>query len=78
MRGGLDTDLWPYVERIEAPTLLLIGEENDLVTPETRERMENTVPDIEAVVVEGTGHMIPQDRPEEFEKLVRGFLERVY
>jgi pimeloyl-ACP methyl ester carboxylesterase len=40
--------------------------------------MENTVPDIEAIVVDGTGHMIPQDRPEEFEKLVRGFLERVY
>jgi len=78
VRGGLNTDLWPYVERIEAPTLLLIGEESDLVTPETRERMENTVQDIEAIVVDETGHMIPQDRPEEFEKLVRGFLERVY
>jgi pimeloyl-ACP methyl ester carboxylesterase len=40
--------------------------------------MENTVPDIEAIKVKGTGHMIPQDRPEEFEKLIKGFLERVF
>jgi pimeloyl-ACP methyl ester carboxylesterase len=78
VRGGLDTDLWPYVKRIKAPTLLLKGEESDLVTPKTRERMENTVLDIESIVVEGVGHMIPQNRPEEFEKIVRGFLERVY
>ena len=77
IRGGLATDLWPYVERIEVPTLLLIGEESDLVTPETRERMEDTMPDIEAIKVRGAGHMIPQDRPEEFEKLVKGFLDRV-
>jgi pimeloyl-ACP methyl ester carboxylesterase len=43
-----------------------------------REWMESTMPDIEAVVVEGTGHMIPQDRPEEFERFIRVFLERVY
>ncbi len=78
IRGGLATDLWPYVERIKAPTLLLIGEESDLVTPETQERMENTVPDIEAIKVKSTGHMIPQDRPEEFEKLVKAYLERVF
>ena len=78
IRSGLATDLWPYVERIEVPTLLLIGEGSDLVTPETQERMESTVPDIEAIKVKGTGHMIPKDRPEEFEELVKGFLERVF
>jgi len=78
VRGGLVTDLWPYVERIETPTLLLKGEQSDLVTPETMERMEETMSGIEVVEVENTGHMIPQDVPEEFERLVRGFLEKVY
>ena len=78
VRGGLVTDLWPYVERIETPTLLLKGEQSDLVTPETWERMEQTMSDLEVVEVENTGHMIPQDVPEEFERLVRGFLEKVY
>ena len=76
--SGLVTDLWPYVERIETPTLLLKGEQSDLVTPETWERMEETMPDLEVVEVKNTGHMIPQDVPEEFERLVRSFLEKVY
>jgi pimeloyl-ACP methyl ester carboxylesterase len=78
VRSGLVTDLWPYVERIETPTLLLRGEQSDLVTPETLKRIKETVPDLEAVEVKKTGHMIPQDVPEEFERLVRGFLKKVY
>ncbi|NIN63322.1 MAG: hypothetical protein GTO63_01105, partial [Anaerolineae bacterium] len=58
VRSGLVTDLWPYVERIEAPTLLLRGEQSDLVTPETLKRMEETMPSLEAVEVKDTGHMI--------------------
>ncbi|MBN2334458.1 alpha/beta hydrolase [Candidatus Bathyarchaeota archaeon] len=77
IRGGLATDLWPYVKRIKTPTLLLAGKESTLVTPKTRRRMESTVPGLETVVVGGTGHMIPQDKPEEFERLVRSFLKRV-
>jgi pimeloyl-ACP methyl ester carboxylesterase len=78
VHSGLVTDLWPYVERIETPTLLLKGEQSDLVTPKTRKRMEETMPDLEVVEVKNADHMIPQDVPEEFERLVRGFLEKVY
>jgi pimeloyl-ACP methyl ester carboxylesterase len=78
VRNGLVTDLWPYVERIDAPTLLLKGEQSDLVTPETSKRVEETMPELEVVEVENTGHMIPQDVPEEFERLVRGFLDKVF
>ena len=77
IRGGLAVDLWPYVERMRVPTLLLIGEESTLVSHEARMRMEGILPDLEAVVVRGAGHMIPQERPEEFEVLVRRFLDRV-
>ena len=77
VRGGPAVDLWPYVERMRTPTLLLMGEDSTLVTPETRMRMERTLPDLEAVVVKGAGHMIPQEKPEEFEKLIKQFLARV-
>jgi esterase len=77
VRAGLAINLWPYVEEIKCPVLLLIGEESDLVTPETRARMEKMLPDLEAIVVEGTGHMIPQDVPERFEEIIRDFLEQV-
>jgi pimeloyl-ACP methyl ester carboxylesterase len=78
VRSGLVTDLWPYVERIDTPILLLKGEQSDLVTPATSKRMEETMPDLEVVEVKNADHMIPQDVPEEFERLVRGFLDKVY
>jgi pimeloyl-ACP methyl ester carboxylesterase len=76
IRGGLAVDLWPYVERMRVPTLLLIGENSTLVSPEARMRIERILPDLE-VVVRGVGHMIPQEKPEEFEALVRRFLDRM-
>jgi pimeloyl-ACP methyl ester carboxylesterase len=75
--SGLAIDLWPFVERIKTPVMLQMGITSDLVTPETRKRMEETIPDIESVVVEGTGHMIPQDVPDKFEELIRGFLKKI-
>jgi pimeloyl-ACP methyl ester carboxylesterase len=77
VRGGLLIDLWPYVKRIQCPVLLLIGEDSDLVTPNTRTRMEESVDNLETVVVQGTGHMIPQDVPEIFESLIRSFLDKI-
>lgn len=77
VRSGLVIDLWPYLERVECPVQLLKGVTSDLVTPKTRERIEKMT-GIEIIDVEGTGHMIPQDVPEKFEELVRGFLNKVY
>jgi len=75
IRPGLAVDLWPYVERIETPTLLILGGESDLVTPETLERMKATMPRLQVVTVEGATHMVPQDKPAEFEHHVREFLK---
>lgn len=74
IRGGLSTDLWPYVERMRVPCLLLKGGTSTLVTDETLERMKTTMPDLKVVTVDGVGHMIPQGKPEEFEQHLRAFL----
>ncbi len=71
------TDLWPYVERIKVPAKLILGSESTLVTPEKRERMAKLIPGLEVVSVEGASHMVPQDKPREFEAEVRPFLKRV-
>jgi esterase len=73
----MSTDLWPYVEKIRAPTLLILGSESALVTPEKRERMSKMIPGFESVTVQGATHMVPQDKPYEFEEAVRGFLGRI-
>ncbi|MCX6649391.1 MAG: alpha/beta hydrolase [Candidatus Bathyarchaeota archaeon] len=71
------TDLWPYVEKIRVPAKLVLGSESPLVTPEKRERMAKLIPGLEVVTVKGASHMVPQDRPAEFEGEVRAFLQRL-
>jgi pimeloyl-ACP methyl ester carboxylesterase len=77
IRAGLRIDLWPYVKRMRVPTLLMIGENSDLVTKKKKKEMERIIPDLVVEVVKDTGHMIPQDKPEKFEKLVRDFLNKL-
>jgi pimeloyl-ACP methyl ester carboxylesterase len=77
IRTGLATDLWPYVEKMGKPTILILGSESDLVTEEALERMKRTLPELEIVTVEGATHMVPQDKPAEFERHIREFLRKV-
>jgi len=78
IRPGLAVDLWPYVERMEVPTLMVLGSESTLVTEETLERMKKVVPDLSVVTVEGATHMVPQDKPAEFEGHLRAFLKGLF
>ncbi len=71
------TDLWPYVDRIRVPTKLILGSESPLVTPEKRERMAKLIPGLEIATVRGASHMVPQDKPTEFEAEVRAFLKKL-
>jgi 2-(acetamidomethylene)succinate hydrolase len=75
IRPGLATNLWPYAERMRTPTLMILGGESTLVTEETIKRMKRTLPDLNVVTVKGATHMVPQDKPDEFEGHLRAFLE---
>jgi pimeloyl-ACP methyl ester carboxylesterase len=75
IRPSLAVDLWPYVERIRTPTLLVVGSESTLVTKDTLERMERVMPNLRVVTVVGATHMVPQDKPDEFENHIRTFIE---
>ncbi len=75
IRSSLAVDLWPYVERIKTPTLMVLGGESTLVTEDTLKRMEKVVPKLNIVTVEEATHMVPQDKPEEFETQIRAFLK---
>lgn len=74
---GMSTDLWPYVERIRVPTLLIVGADSALVTPEKLDRMRESIPGFASVTIQEATHMVPQDKPEEFEKAVRAFISKI-
>jgi pimeloyl-ACP methyl ester carboxylesterase len=78
IRTTLAINLWPYAERIRAPTILIIGGESDLVNPDAVARLGRYIPRFEAIDVRGASHMVPQDRPEEFETIVRGFIQKYW
>lgn len=78
IRGGLETDLWPYAKRLKVPTLMMLGGESDLVTEDVLERMKEAVPGLKVITVKGATHMVPQDKPEEFERHLRAFLKGLH
>jgi 3-oxoadipate enol-lactonase len=45
------------------PTLVLVGEEDQLTPPEQSRRMAEAIPDAEMVVVPGAAHLPPVERP---------------
>lgn len=70
-------DLWPVVEAIRTPTLVIRGERSDFCKLETVLDMEARNPAFTHVTVAGASHYVHDDAPEQFAGLVEGFLARV-
>ena len=67
-------DLWPALERITCPTLLVRGTETDLLTEETAQRMIDTLAQGTLAEVQRAGHMVFEDNPADFIAAVKGWL----
>ncbi len=67
-----------YRERateIRAPTLVVWGRQDKLVPLALGERLAQTIPGARLEVIEGCGHLPSVEKPEEFGRVVEGFLE---
>ena len=67
-------DLWPTLERITCPTLLVRGTETDLLTEETARQMVDTLGQGTLAEIERAGHMVFEDNPADFIAAVKGWL----
>ncbi|MCE2500958.1 MAG: alpha/beta hydrolase [Dehalococcoidia bacterium] len=67
-------DLWPTLERITCPTLLVRGTETDLLTEETARQMVDTLAQGTLAEIERAGHMVFEDNPADFIAAVKGWL----
>lgn len=68
------TDLWPALENITCPTLIVRGTETDLLTQETADRMVDTLAQGSMVNIERAGHMVFEDNPSDFIDAVKSWL----
>lgn len=59
---------------IKAPTLVIWGRDDETNALEIGEATAKGIPGAKLVVLDNTGHMVPQSRPDEFNKLVLEFL----
>ena len=67
-------DLWPALERISCPTLVVRGTETDLLTEETAQQMVETLAQGALVEIQRAGHMVFEDNPADFIAAVQSWL----
>jgi 3-oxoadipate enol-lactonase len=70
-------DVAERIGEIQAPTLVLVGEED---VPDIRaiaDRLAREIPNARFETIANTAHVPSMERPEEFDRLVLGFLEEV-
>ncbi|MEX2237195.1 MAG: alpha/beta hydrolase [Dehalococcoidia bacterium] len=66
------SEKWPV---IESPTLLIWGVDDAFLGVETFEGIERWAPNIRIELIEGAGHWVNQERPDEVNRLMLDFLE---
>ncbi|WP_347549013.1 alpha/beta hydrolase [Pseudalkalibacillus hwajinpoensis] len=62
------------LNKINFPALLIWGSDDRLVPLRVGERMKKDLPDADLLVFPHTGHLIPEERPEETSYAIRQFL----
>ena len=67
-------DLWPTLDRIACPTLLVRGMETDLLAEETAHQMIATLKQGTLAQIQRAGHMVFEDNPADFIEAVKGWL----
>ena len=58
------------------PSLMVMAENDVVLSPAMTEGMERYVPDLERVLVEKSGHWTQQEYPEEVNRAILGWLEK--
>ncbi len=68
-------DLWPALERLPVPALVVRGERSEYLSAQVAEKMRRVTPRCRLETVRGVGHSIHRDAPSELARLVGEFLK---
>lgn len=66
----------PDLEHLDLPVLLVWGARDELIPPQAAERVVATLPHAELEILDGVGHIPPEESPAELAELMRRFLRR--
>jgi 3-oxoadipate enol-lactonase len=76
MRDRPDSTM--LLETIDIPTLVIHGQDDQLIPVSEAQAAGKAIPGAELVIVPGAGHMPNLEQPEAFNDAVRSFLEQFY
>ena len=76
LQATMSFDRTEALSKITAPTLLLYGEFDTLVTPEAGRTVHRALPTAEYRVIPRAGHLVNIEYPAEFNAAVAAFLSR--
>ena len=77
-RAAYGFDVAARLAGLTVPTLVMYGEEDALTPPPVVKRVAEHIPGSQLVGVAGAGHMIPVEKPAEFESRLDAFLTKHY
>lgn len=75
-------DLWSWeiseekLKKIIAPTLLLVGEKDQITPPAFAQSLHQAIPNSSLIIIKGAGHLLPLERPYEVNRYILEFLRR--
>jgi 3-oxoadipate enol-lactonase len=75
-RGIIEYDIRDELARITCPTLVVTGESDRSTPPEDHRLIADRIPNCRLVVVKNASHTVPEEQPEEFNRLVLEFFSQ--
>ncbi|WP_419946243.1 alpha/beta fold hydrolase [Candidatus Poriferisodalis sp.] len=70
-----ESNHYPKLERITAPTLVVVGEHDEVTPPRSSQRLAEGIAGACYAEIPGAGHLANQERPEAFNDVVADFVE---
>ena len=67
-------DQTSFLSQIVTPTLILVGSEDAITPPADAELMHREIPGSRLEIINGAGHVLNLEKPEEFNATVMKFL----
>jgi pimeloyl-ACP methyl ester carboxylesterase len=69
------TDTTPYLEKINIPVLVIVGEDDKLTPVENAQSLNRQIPGSKLVMINSAGHFTNIEKPSIFNETVKNFLE---
>jgi 3-oxoadipate enol-lactonase len=75
MRDRADSQ--PFLAEIRVPTLVIVGEEDEIAPPEGAKRMADRIPGSELCIIPNSGHLPNWEEPVRFNAVLGSFVNRL-